>query len=134
VRVITAGLRGVWAVRPLLNPFRHGAFALQLFSHKVLRRLMFLPLLVLLVTALLLWPRGWVYQLAALAQVALHGAAGLGWLAQPTRLGQWKPLSWPFYFDLVNGAAIVAVLNLLGGARHDVWVPQRSALAGGGGE
>ena len=48
VRIITRGLRGVLVMRALLNPWRHGFYAVQLFSHKVLRRLMVLPLLVLL--------------------------------------------------------------------------------------
>ena len=44
VRVITRGLRGVLRMRALLNPFRFGFYSLQLFSHKLLRRMAFLPL------------------------------------------------------------------------------------------
>lgn len=55
VRVITRGLRGVLIVRrELLNPFRYGFYAFQLFAHKVLRRLVVFPLLLVLLTSPLL--------------------------------------------------------------------------------
>src|SRR4029078_5902630 len=54
-RVITRGLRGVLVRRELLNPFRYGFYAFQLFSHKVLRRLVVFPLILLFVVSLLLW-------------------------------------------------------------------------------
>jgi cellulose synthase/poly-beta-1,6-N-acetylglucosamine synthase-like glycosyltransferase len=131
VRVMTAGLRGVWMVRHVLNPFEYGFFAIQLWSHKVLRRLMVLPLIVLCASALVLWPFGWLYQLAAIGQLGLHGAGLLGFLLRKTRLGQSKVLSLPFFFDMVNAAAIVALVNLFRGERYDIWVPQRSGEASG---
>src|SRR5919107_1350345 len=51
VRVMTRGLNAVVARRELLDPRRHGFYALQLLSHKVLRRVMALPLAVLAVSA-----------------------------------------------------------------------------------
>jgi ribose 1,5-bisphosphate isomerase len=39
----------VIVMRELLNPFRYGFYAIQMFSHKVLRRLLFIPMVVLLV-------------------------------------------------------------------------------------
>ena len=54
VRIMTRGLSGVVARRELLNPFCHGFYAIQLFSHKVLRRLVAVPLLLLLLLSLLL--------------------------------------------------------------------------------
>jgi len=125
VRVMTAGLRGVWVVRQVLNPLEYGFFAIQLWSHKVLRRLMVVPLAVLGVTAPMLWRQGWLYQLATLGQLCLHGAGLLGFLLRKTRVGRSKLLSLPFFFDMVNAASVVAVINLLRGERHDIWVPQR---------
>ena len=46
VRIMTRGLRGVAVARGLLDPRRYGFYALQLVTHKVLRRLMAIPLLV----------------------------------------------------------------------------------------
>lgn len=125
VRVMMRGLHGVWLSRRLLNPFEYGFYALQLLTHKVLRRLMGVPLLLTALTAPLLWQRGWLYRLAALAQGGLHGAAALGFLLRRTRAGQTKALSLPFFLDMVNVAAIVAVVRLMRGDRGVIWEPQR---------
>ena len=80
VRVMTRGLNGVVLRRGLLDPRRHGFYAVQLFSHKVLRRLMAIPLLMLAGhTAaprppLAVLPRGWRPPSARLYGL---GAAGL---------------------------------------------------------
>jgi cellulose synthase/poly-beta-1,6-N-acetylglucosamine synthase-like glycosyltransferase len=51
VRVMTRGLNAVVARHELLDPRRYGFYALQLLSHKVLRRLMALPLAALALSA-----------------------------------------------------------------------------------
>ncbi len=121
VRVVSAGLRGVWLSRRLLNPLAYGFYAVQLLSHKVLRRLMVLPLLVTLVAALALWPASWFYQAAAAAQLAFHGGAALGYAL--TRLGRRPPkaLRLLLHFDLVNLACLAALAALAAGRRGDVW-------------
>jgi hypothetical protein len=40
-----------------------------------------------------------------------------------------KLLAVPFYFCMVNVAALVAVANLLRGRRVELWKPQRDAAA-----
>jgi cellulose synthase/poly-beta-1,6-N-acetylglucosamine synthase-like glycosyltransferase len=125
VRVITQGLRAILVMRELLNPFRYGFYALQLFSHKVLRRLMVFPLLVLLLLSPLLWRNGLLYQTATLAQVAIYSFGILGMLMGRTRLGQLRILALPFFFCMVNSASLVATVKLLRGHRIDLWEPQR---------
>lgn len=125
VRIMTRGLRGVWLRRALLNPFRYGFYSLQLFSHKLLRRLMVFPLLVLVLLLPLLWAQGGLYALSALAQLGFYACALVGAAARRRRLGRLKPFALPFYFCLVNAAALVAVTNLLRGVRIERWEPQR---------
>ncbi len=129
VRVIVAGLRGVWLTRGALNPRTHGVFAVQLFSHKVLRRLAVAPLLALSLTAPLLWRRGLAYRLAAAGLWGVHGLGLLGFLLQRRRLGRLKIFSLPFFFELVNAATLVALAGLARGERHDQWVPERASPA-----
>ena len=43
--------RSFWLGRDLLNPYEHGFYSFQLISHKLLRRLVFVPFLGLAVTA-----------------------------------------------------------------------------------
>lgn len=134
VRVMTRGFRGVWARRDLLDPRRHGFYAVQLFSHKIVRRLVVLPLLFLLPAAALLWDAGMLYRVALLAQLALYGAAALGAVAAGSRVGKLKPLAFPYYFCLVNLAALTAALNVVRGHSIDMWDPPRHGGEAGDGE
>lgn len=130
VRVITRGLRGVLIVRrELLNPLRFGFYAFQLLSHKVLRRLVAFPLLLLLLLSPLLWNAGLVYQLATVLQLAFYGCALLGMLLRNQRIGRAKVLTIPFFFCMVNVASMIAAINLIRGHRIDFWEPQRPAGA-----
>ncbi len=125
VRVISAGLKGVWAVRELCNPLKYGFYAIQLVSHKVLRRFAFVPLLALIPSSLMLLSEGRIYIIAAVSQALLHtcGAAGYT-LRQKKKLNAvFKPLTLACYFDMVYAAAIVAIVNILKGKRLDIWTP-----------
>jgi len=124
-RVITRGLCGVLARRELLNPWRHGFYALQLFSHKVVRRLVVFPLLVLLFVSPWLWRYGWPYQCAAAWQLVFYACALLGKLLEATRVGRKKLFALPLYFCMVYFASLVAVFRVLRGYRIDLWEPQR---------
>jgi cellulose synthase/poly-beta-1,6-N-acetylglucosamine synthase-like glycosyltransferase len=124
-RVITRGLRGVLVRRELLNPFRHGFYAVQLFSHKVLRRLVVFPLILLMLLSPLLWSRGLLYKLATIGQGFFYGCGLIGWLFSDTRIGRLKVFTIPFFFCMVNAASLVAALNILRGRRIDFWEPQR---------
>jgi cellulose synthase/poly-beta-1,6-N-acetylglucosamine synthase-like glycosyltransferase len=127
-RTILLGLRSVLAMRELLNPFEYGFYALQLFSHKVLRRLMFFPLLVLLLASPLLWNKGVFYQVATLAQGAFYASGILGALIGGMRLGKLKVFTLPFFFCMANAASLVATLRLLGGHRIDRWEPTKAGF------
>src|SRR5206468_3760539 len=63
VRVMTRGLRGVIVRRELLDPRRHGFYSVQLASHKVLRRLMAVPLAILAISAARLRRQGLLFRL-----------------------------------------------------------------------
>ena len=130
VRVITRGLRGVIARRALLNPLRHGFYAVEFLSHKILRRLVVFPLLLLLLASVALWPAGGIYRIACIVQLAFYGSAAAGWLLAGTRWERHKLLSIPCFFCLVNAAALVATINVLRGRRIDLWEPQRQPSGG----
>lgn len=131
VRVISRGLRAVLVMRQLLNPFRYGFYALQLFSHKVLRRLVVFPLVVLFLVTPFLWRHGHFYQLAVLAQAGFYGCGLMGLLLGGTRLGRLKIFTLPFFFCMVNAAVLLAVWNIVRGRRVDRWEPQRVNVGGG---
>ncbi|MFT5497006.1 MAG: cellulose synthase/poly-beta-1,6-N-acetylglucosamine synthase-like glycosyltransferase [Kiritimatiellia bacterium] len=127
VRVITQGLYAVKCRRELLNPFRYGYYAFQITWHKLLRRLLVFPLLGMLFASPWIWTQGRIYQAVVLLQLAFYGAALLGFGLRKTRLGCNKLLTLPFYFCLVNGAALLAAFNMLRGRRIGVWITTRKA-------
>jgi glycosyltransferase involved in cell wall biosynthesis len=127
VRVMTRGLNGVIIRRELLDPRRHGFYALQLLSHKVLRRLMAIPLIVLAASATALWRRSPFYAAAAAAQVSVYGVGVLGLLAGRRPRARGKLVAAPTFFVLVNAASLQALLNVV--RRRDIarWEPGRKA-------
>lgn len=126
-RVITRGLRGVVVMRTLLNPFRYGFYSLQLFSHKVLRRLVVIPVLVLALVTPCLWNAAWWFQAAAVLQASFYAAAAVGLARARQARRAPKPLAVPFYFCMVNAAVLIAIGNVVTGRRINRWAPERGA-------
>jgi cellulose synthase/poly-beta-1,6-N-acetylglucosamine synthase-like glycosyltransferase len=125
VRVMTRGLNGVLLRRELLDPRRHGFYALQLLSHKVLRRLMVVPLLVMGAAAARLAPRGRLYAGVAAGQAAILGLGAAGLLTGRRRSARIPLLALPAYFCLVNLASLQAALNVVRRRPIDRWEPRR---------
>lgn len=127
VRLVTVGLYSVWVMRGLLNPFRHGFYAWQVAWQKVLRRLMVIPLILLLLISPWLWVLGPFYRCCVVGQAAFYTLALLGLALRDTRPGGSKILTLPFFFCMANVAALVAVINLVRGKRFEVWTPTRAS-------
>jgi glycosyltransferase involved in cell wall biosynthesis len=126
VRVMTRGLRGVVVRRSLLDPRRHGFYAVQLLWHKLLRRLMVYPLLAVATASPFLWGRGGLYRLATVGQAGFYALAGAGIAMRGRPLSRVRPLALPAYFCMVNLAALEATLNVIRGRRIDRWEPRRA--------
>lgn len=128
VRVIEQTLTALQRYRAVLNPWRHGLFAWQLLSHKVLRYAVPLLLLVVFLSNAWLRETGALYQGFWWLQLAAYGAALLGGVAQALRL-RLGPLALPYYFVLANAAGLVALGQFLRGETHVVWTPLREPAA-----
>lgn len=127
IRLMTRGLRAVALRRPLLNPFRYGFYSLVLFTHKVLRRLTPVALLLLFGASLLASFAHPLYGALAAAQTLFYAAAFVGYLSRATSIGQLKLLYVPFFYCMANLAALLALLNFARGERIVSWQPQRHA-------
>lgn len=127
VRVTARGLSSVWARRELLDPRRHGFYALQLFTHKVLRRALGLPVAVAFGSAIALAPLDPIYAGAAAAQGLVHGAALAGWGLRRQTHSAARALALPLYLDLVLLAGVCALFDVARGRRHLVWEPERGS-------
>lgn len=123
VRVGMRSLSALASQKRFLNPFRFGAFAWQLWSHKLLRYLspVFWMLALLANAALALQGRyAWLLAL----QLALLSAGLLGF-ASPRLPGKSRLLAKPYYFLLTNLASAVSLFRFLRGERIVTWTPQR---------
>jgi len=123
VRVVTRGIRGILSVPELLNPFRHAWVIFQLVSHKVLRWLVPLFLLMIGVSSAVLWDQPG-YRLLLVLQLLFYGFVGLTLLVPLHRI--WKPFGIPLYFCTVNLAALCSILEVLRGRKYVVWETVRS--------
>ena len=119
-RVITRGLRGAFRMPALLNPLRHPWFATLLWSHRVLRWLVPVFLLVLLGASAVLAGQGGVYRLALAGQLAIYGAGLVAFALERSRV-RVPGLFIPLYFCVVNLAPLLALAWLARGERKVVW-------------
>lgn len=123
---IRVGLRSLSALAPrrrFLNPLHYGLFAWQLWSHKLLRYLSPLFVLLALVSNIALVAQG-SYELLMALQVAALGAGMIGFL--PGRLFRHSRLvAQPYYFLLTNVALAISLVRFLRGERVVTWTPLR---------
>jgi len=123
---IRVGLRSLSALatrRRFLNPLHYGLFAWQLWSHKLLRYLSPLFVLLALVTNIALALQG-RHELLMALQAAALGAGMIGFL--PGRLFRHSRLmAQPYYFLLTNVASAISLVRFLRGERVVTWTPLR---------
>ncbi|MGH9194653.1 MAG: glycosyltransferase, partial [Acidimicrobiia bacterium] len=123
---VRVALRALWTLAEmagLLNVCRHGLYSVQLLSHKVLRYLAFVFVLLLYGSSLFLWNAGTFYRFALLFQTLGIASALVGfWAAQQGASS--RVLILPYYFALVNFAAFHASLKFLKRERPRVWAPR----------
>jgi len=123
VRITHQAMRSLASRRELLDPRRFGVYAWVLLGHKLLRRLAAPAILLLLPVSLLAAPSGGVPLIALVGQVALYGAATVGWLAGdrvPAKL-----IAVPTYVVLGILGTTVGIWRFLRGERSVMWEPVR---------
>lgn len=122
VRVSLRALWALWDKRQLLNPFRHRQVAWQLLSHKVLRYLAFLPLVLLLVSNSIIAGDGVFYSTTFFLQILFYSVAALS-IYSPGAVGGFLG-ALAGYFVLINVAAAHAFARMLSGERMATWKPR----------
>jgi cellulose synthase/poly-beta-1,6-N-acetylglucosamine synthase-like glycosyltransferase len=122
VRIIVRGLTGYSLLRKKLRGFR----GFQFFSHKLLRWMIGPLLFLAFLSNAVLARESAFYTVTLLMQTGLYLAALNGWRVRRTRKPH--PVFYvPFYFTMVNLAAVVAIKKFLSGERQSMWVKAESA-------
>lgn len=128
VRVITQTYNDLWRHRSMLNPFKAGFYAVQLVSHKVLRYLVPVLLIVLLVSSIVLAQTSIFYAVISGVQVLFFLTAALSGVLEHFGFSI-RLLALPRYFVLTNLAAVLAFYEFLSGNRYAYWEPIRDSNA-----
>lgn len=120
VRMITKDFAGTLSRKSLIHPLKNPMISMTLWSHKVLRWLIPFFLIPLLVCNICLLEFK-LFQMFLIGQVAIYFLAFLG-IVMKQKKGF---LFIPFYFCIVNWAAMVGVAKAIVGKKVPIWQPVR---------
>lgn len=123
VRVAVRTLFGICYMKSLLNPFKYGFYSLQLISHKILRYMVpvFLVILLLLNIAINTHTNTLIYKVSLYLQLIFYFTALLGFILRNRK----NPFQISYYFCLTNFALLIGMLRFLSGERKVLWKPLR---------
>ena len=123
VRSTERGWRALMNHAYLLNPMRTGIYSVQLFSHKLLRRLVPWLLILLFVVSAVLSGRGNPYSAAFGIQLAIYGIAALAAIFPTIRR---LPVVRHVFFGVMAMVAMgMGVFNYYRGKNSTLWTPVR---------
>jgi glycosyltransferase involved in cell wall biosynthesis len=123
VRTVLRGISVFMKNRSFLNPFRHGLFAWQLFSHKLCRWLVPFFLISAFIGNLILAGRSGVYRALFASQLLFYGVAVIRMMQDNVLLSRFMKI--PFYFVLVNLSILMAWYRYLKGEQFLTWEPSQ---------
>lgn len=115
-RICAQGILGFWRLRHSLRGLRAWQFA----SRKLLRWLALIPLGLILVSSASLAARP-LFLFLFLFELVFCGAAFVGWWFGFHGRNGGRLVDFPFYFVLVNVAALIGVIDSCFGRRFRVW-------------
>jgi hypothetical protein len=126
IRVISQTFNDLWRNRELLNPLRTGFFAVELFSHKILRYGVPLFLILVFLAAGVAAFHSTFFLLTFVLQIVFYLTALIGWLLEKNG-NKAGVLAIPLYFVLTNLAALLGFYKFLSGERYARWEPIRES-------
>lgn len=124
VRIISQTFSDLWRNRAVLNPFRSGFYAVQLWSHKIMRYLVPVFLIAIFVTSGFLASRHVFYAALFVGQIAFYLAALVSALLERAGLSV-RLLALPQYFVITNLASLIAFVKFISGESYTRWEPHR---------
>lgn len=126
-RIATRGLVGLKAHSEALFSKKNPLLAFQIFSHKLLRWFVG-PLVLLNLLVCIMMSERWIFMLMICLHLIFYAAAVVGWFLERKNR---KPglLKIPYYFCLVNTAAMLGIFDFLRGKQAISWKPVRTDLS-----
>ena len=115
-RICGQGMLGFLRMRGILNGFR----LWQFLSRKLMRWFGAVPLAVILGSSLLLWNHP-IYKAVLLLQLFTYSLALAGWAFAASGKEGSRLTTFPFYFVMVNVAAMIGAVEGMLGKKYSVW-------------
>ncbi len=122
-RTVIRGISAVASKPDVLNPFKLGLFAFEVWSHKIMRWLVPWFLIALFGASIALMQVHWIYVTALIAQMVFYSLVTIGLLSEVLRENILIRI--PFYFIQVNTAIAHATVAFLMGKRITTWKPSK---------
>jgi len=123
MRTVIRGITAIARHPQVLNPFKMGMFAFQVWSHKIMRWGVPWFMLIFAVLTFMLQGQGSIYLLALFVQIAFYALALAGWVS--VRMRENTLIRIVFFFVQTNLALAQATLSFLSGKRMTVWSPSQ---------
>lgn len=122
VRIISRGWKGMCSNFQVLNPFKAGLFSFQFIARKLLRWLGPVLMAVTLGANIALVNGAGLYNLILIGQGAFYTLAMAGAIMNKFSI-RFFPAYLPYYFCLINWAALKALIRAVSGRDSSVWTP-----------
>ena len=123
IRTVIRGITAIARHPEVLNPFRMGMFAFQVWSHKIMRWGVPWFMAIFLLLTLMLQGQGLLYTVALAAQLVFYALALMGWLFSGLR--ETTLVKIIFFFVQTNLALAQATVLFAFGKRMTVWTPSK---------
>ena len=123
IRTVIRGITAIARHTEVLNPFRMGMFAFQVWSHKIMRWGVPWFMLIFAVLTVMLQGQGMVYTLALYVQIIFYIIAIAGLLS--ARMRENTLVRIVFFFVQTNLALAQALVSFIFGRRMTVWTPSQ---------
>lgn len=123
IRIAAGGIQSILRLPLAIHPFKHPVLAFQYISHRVLRWTVtpFLLIAIFVLNfCLFMDDHGLVYALLFFCQLLFYTLALIGYLLEKKAL-RIKVLFVPYYFCVMNYAALAGILKYLKGEQSAVW-------------
>src|SRR5690554_5073362 len=129
-RIVNRSIRGLMRVGQVMNPAKSGVFAFEVISHKLLRWLIPLFLLVGVAGSVILAFAGLgLFQLITAGAMLMLALTLAGHLSKNrNQLPVW--VATPYYFVMVNGYAVRGIVKALQGQTQVTWNSARNTETG----
>ncbi|MFD1631715.1 glycosyltransferase family 2 protein [Pseudopedobacter beijingensis] len=128
IRISAGGIQSILRLKKAANPFNNPVLTFQYISHKVLRWAV-TPTLMIVAFFMNIYltkqyPDSSIYNILMYLQIAFYLLAALGWLLEQRKV-KLKIFFIPYYFVLMNYAALAGTVRYFKGKQSAAWEKSR---------